>query len=207
MQNSALYIFYYKLEFFGVTKSLSHKHKWLNKIVCFSFLKNSTWHKIFSRNSSISIPVKFVCDSLYITFIYKDIFYKETSHWCFIGKINNFIWKYSWYTSNLLSFFLLSDINTWYCFLLFVVTVIAAAFHGQMFFNRSNSLWWMGKWYLSFVPSLNWDSTSQMEIMKQSIPQNNLFQQMTTLQYYTKFINSFLFWFSLITHDMGIFLI
>ena len=39
MQNSVLYIFCYKLELFGVKRSMKHKHKWLNKTVCFSFLK------------------------------------------------------------------------------------------------------------------------------------------------------------------------
>ena len=58
----------------------------------------------------------------------------------------------------------------------------------------------MSKWYHLFVLSLKWDS--QIEIIKQCIPQNILFQQMTVL---IPFIDSF--WFSLITHDMGIFLI
>ena len=39
------------------------------------------------------------------------------------------------------------------------------------------------KLYLSFVPSLNSDSASQMEMMKQRIPQSNPFQQVTMLQY------------------------
>ena len=65
-----------------------------------------------------------------------------------------------------------------------VVTLIAAAFHAQMFFNCFNSFWWMSKWYLSFVPQLNWDSALEIKIMKQWIPQNNLFQQMTMLQYW-----------------------
>ena len=119
---------------------------------------------------------------MYTTIIYKSIFYKGTSHWWFIGKIDNFIWKYSWYMSDLWFFFFLSDSNIWYCILYFVVTLIAAAFHGQMFFDCSNSLWWISKWYLSFVPSLSWDSASQIEIMKQCILQKNLLQQMTMLQ-------------------------
>ena len=41
----------------------------------------------------------------------------------------------------------------------------------------------MSKSYLWFVPSLKWDSASQTEIMKQCVPQNNLFQQITMLQY------------------------
>ena len=113
-----------------------------------------------------------------------DIFYKGTSHWWFISKIDNFIWRLSWYMSDFWFFFLLIDINIWYCFLLFVVTVIAAAFHAQMFLYCSSSLWWMSKWYLSFVLSLNWDSALQMEIMKQCIPQNNIFEEMTMPQYW-----------------------
>ena len=37
-----IYIFYffYRLELFGVKRSRKHKYKWLNKIVCFNFLKN-----------------------------------------------------------------------------------------------------------------------------------------------------------------------
>ena len=101
----------------------------------------------------------------------------------FFGKIDNFVWKYSWYKKDLMFFLSLCNINIWYCFLLFVVTIIATGFHAQMFFNCSNSSLWMSMWYLSFVPSLNWDSASQLEIMKQYIPQNNNFQQMTRLQY------------------------
>ena len=52
-----------------------------------------------------------------------------------------------------------------------------------MFFNCCNFLWWMSKSYLWFVPSLKWDSASQTEIMKQCVPQNNLFQEITMLQY------------------------
>ena len=98
----------------------------------------------------------------------------------FFDKIKNFIWKYSWYISDLMFFSFFSD--SWYLILFFVLTLIAAVFHAQMFFNCSNSLRWLSNWYISFVPSLNWDSVSQMEIMKQCIPQNNLFQQMTMLQ-------------------------
>ena len=76
--------------------------------------------------------------------------------------------------------FSFSDSNIWYYFLYFVVTVITAAFHAQIFFNCSNSLWWMSKWYLSFAPSLNCDAASQIEIMKQCTAQN-IFQQMTML--------------------------
>ena len=37
----AFYIlFCYKLELLGVKRSMKHKHKWMNKIACFSFLKN-----------------------------------------------------------------------------------------------------------------------------------------------------------------------
>ena len=39
-----LYIFCYKLELFGVKRSMKHKHKWLNKIVCFKFLKKLKLH-------------------------------------------------------------------------------------------------------------------------------------------------------------------
>ena len=53
-----------------------------------------------------------------------------------------------------------------------------------MYFNCYNFLWWMSKWYHLFVVSLKWDSASQIEIVKQRIPQNNIFQQMTLLQYW-----------------------
>ena len=186
---------------------MSHKHKWLNKIVWLNFLEklNLTQNCLQKQHNKYSYQI---CLWLIVHHQHiQSIFYKGTSHWWFIGKIDNFIWKLSWYLSDLLFFFLLSDINIWYCFLLFVVTVIAvfdlffviccnicfflfvvtviaAAFHAQIFFNCSSSLWWISKWYLLFVPSLDWDSTSQMEIMKQCIPQNNLFQQMTMLQYW-----------------------
>ena len=111
------------------------------------------------------------------------------SRWWFIGKIDNFIWKYSCQTY---CFFFLSDSSIWYCFLYFVVTLIAAAFYPHMFVNRSNFLWRMSKWYLSSVPSLKWGSTSQMEIMKECVPQNNLFQQMTMLQYWVYWLILFL---------------
>ena len=39
-QNSIFYVFCYKLELFEVKWSIRHEHKWLNKIVCFNFLKN-----------------------------------------------------------------------------------------------------------------------------------------------------------------------
>ena len=86
--------------------------------------------------------------------------------------------------SDLLFFFFLSDRNIRYCFLYFLATLIAASFHVQMLLKYSNSLCWISEWYLSFLPSSNWDSASQIEIMKQCIPQNNLFQQMTMLQYW-----------------------
>ena len=74
-----------------------------------------------------------------MTFICKSIFHKETSNWSFIGKIDSFIRKYFWYMLDFFCFFL-SDSNIWYRFLYFVVTLIAAVFHAQMFFNCSNSL-------------------------------------------------------------------
>ena len=61
---------------------------------------------------------------------------------------------------------------------------MAAAFQAQMFSNCYNFLWWMSKWYLPFVLSLKWDWALQMEIMKQCIPQNKLFQQLIMLQYW-----------------------
>ena len=48
MQNSILYNFCYKLKLFGVKRSMKHKTK--------------TIHKIASGNSTISIPIKSVCD-------------------------------------------------------------------------------------------------------------------------------------------------
>ena len=105
--------------------------------------KTKAIHKFVSRNSTISIPIKSVCDFMYITIIYKSIFYKETSHWWFTSKIDNFVWKYAWYISDLLFFFFLSDNNIWSWFLYFVVSLIVVAFHAQIFFNCSNSLWWM----------------------------------------------------------------
>ena len=62
-QNSKSYIFCYKLELFGVKRSMKYKHKWLNKTVCLSFLKKTkTIHKITIGNSTISIPIKSVWD-------------------------------------------------------------------------------------------------------------------------------------------------
>ena len=129
MQNSVLYIFYYKLKLFGVTRSMRHKHKWLNKIVWLNFLKklNLTQNCFQKQHNKYSYQI---CLWLIVHHQHmQSIFYKGTSHWWFIGKIDNFIWKLSWYLSDLLFFFLLSDINIWYCFLLFVVIVIVAAFH------------------------------------------------------------------------------
>ena len=60
-------------------------------------------------------------------------------------------------------------------FLYFVATIVAAAFHAQMFFNCSNFLWWLSKWHLSFVASLNSDSASPIEILKQCIPAKQSF--------------------------------
>ena len=91
---------------------------------------------------------------MYITTIYKGIFCKGTSHWWFIGKIDNFIWKYSWYISDELFFFLLSDINIWYFFVIYC-NCNSSSFSCSNVFNCFNSLWWMRKWYLSFVPSSN----------------------------------------------------
>ena len=75
-----------------------------------------------------------------------------------------------------------------------------------MFLNCSNSLWWM---WLSGTFRLChhkiWDSASQIEIMKQCIPQNNFSNKWPC--YNIEFINSFWFWLSLITHGTGIFLI
>ena len=144
---------------------MRHKHKWLNEIVWFDFLKKTKIiHKIASRNSTIGIPIKSLCISPSST---KVFYYNRTSHSWFIGKISYFLWKYFWFMRDFFSFFL-SNSKIWYCFLYFVTTLVAAAFHAQIFFNCSNSWWWMSKWYLSFVPSLKW------EIMKKYIPQNNL---------------------------------
>ena len=63
----------------------------------------------------------------------------------------------------------------------------------------------MSKWYFLFAPSLKWGSPLQMEIMKKCIIQNFLFQNIPW--YNIEFIDSFWFWFNLITHDIGIFLI
>ena len=104
---------------------MRHKHKWLNKIVWLNFLKklNVTQNCLQKQHNKYSYQI---CLWLIVHHQHmQSIFYKGTSHWWFIGKIDNFIWKLSWYLSDLLFFFLLSDINIWYCFLLFVVTVIA----------------------------------------------------------------------------------
>ena len=79
---------------------------------------------------------------------------KGTSHWWFIGKIDIFILVYV-----RLNFLFSQWQHYLMLFLYFVVTLIAAVFHAQMSFNCSNSLWWVSEWYLSLVPSLNWDST------------------------------------------------
>ena len=140
--------------------------------------KTKTIHKIAYRNSTISILIKSV--GFTSPSSTKEYFTKE-------GHIDGSLVKSITLSENtpvkLIAFFL-SDSNIWYCFMYFVMTLIAAAFHVQIFFNCSNFFWWMSKWYLSFVPSLKWDSASQMEIMKQCIHQNNLFQQMIMLQYW-----------------------
>ena len=58
MQDSILYIYiFYKLEFFGVKRSIKHKFKWRN-----NFLKNKIIYRIAYRISAISINIKFACD-------------------------------------------------------------------------------------------------------------------------------------------------
>ena len=55
--------------------------------------------------------------------IYKSIFYNWncTLNYCFIEKVDNLIWKLSWYKSDLLFFFLLSYSNIWGYFLYLMV--------------------------------------------------------------------------------------
>ena len=50
-----------------------------------------------------------------------------------ICKIDNCIWKCPWYMPDLLFFFFLNDSNVWCRFLHFAVTLIAIAFHTQIF--------------------------------------------------------------------------
>ena len=35
-----VHIYFYKFELFGVKRPMRQKHKWLNKIVCFNFIKS-----------------------------------------------------------------------------------------------------------------------------------------------------------------------
>ena len=75
--------------------------------------------------------------------------------------------------------FFLGASNIWYFFLYLV------AFHTQIFLmDLISYVEWYFSWYFPFVPSVNWDLASQMEIMKQCIPEKSLFQQMTMLQYW-----------------------
>ena len=145
--------------------------QFLKKLKLYTKLVPETVHQAFLSKLFVAI-----CSSPSST---KVFFYNWniTLNYWFVGKIDNFIWKYSWYMSDLLFSFLLSDRNIWRCFLYFMVTLIDK----QSYF----------KWYL-LAPPLNLDTASYMEIMKKLITQNNL--------------DSFLLWVKLITHDIGIFL-
>ena len=131
-----------------------------------------------------------ICLTVVIYIIYKSIFHKGTSHWWFIGKIDNFIWKYFWYMSDFLFFFLLIAIFDT-LFLYFAVTLVAAHFHAQTFLNCSNSLYHHQiqtqhhKWK-------SWSNVYHKTIFSNKWPCYNI-----------EFIDSFSFWFSLITTDMG----
>ena len=141
MQDRVLYIFYYKLwllELRGQRGTIISGWIILNASI---FKKTKTIHKIASRNCTISIPIKSVtsCISPSST---KAFFTRELY---IDGSLVKSI-TLSKNSSGICCCFFLSDGNIWYCFLYFVVTLIAAAFHAEMFFNCSNSLQRLSQW-------------------------------------------------------------
>ena len=73
-------------------------------------------------------------------------------------------------------------------------------------FNWSNSLL-MSKWYLPFVPSLNWDTAFTAYENHETVYSTKQTFQTTWPCYSIEFIDSFWFWVSLIIHDISIFFI
>ena len=96
-------------------------------------------HKIAFRNSTISIPIKYVCDQYISLSSGKVFFVKE--HYIYGSWVKSI--TISENTSGIrqiyfFSFFSMIEIFDSF-FLYFVVTLLAAAFHAQMFLNCSNS--------------------------------------------------------------------
>ena len=83
----AFYIYFcYELEFFGV-RSMKRKHKWLNKTVCFNFLKNwNCTQSCLRKQDNKQIYLISLWLVVYHHHLYKIFFYKGTSHWWFIAK-------------------------------------------------------------------------------------------------------------------------
>ena len=83
--------FCYKLELFGVKRSMRHKHKWLNKMACYNVLKNETYAQNYLQKQCNKYSYQICLWLIVYHHHLQKYFCKWTSCWWFIGEINNFI--------------------------------------------------------------------------------------------------------------------
>ena len=82
-------------------------------------------------------------------------------------------------------FFFLSDNSIWYCFLYFVMTLIAAAYDAQMFFNCFNPYDnWVNDTFRLYYHQIQTHHYKWNSLSNGYKKNNKLFQQMTMLQYW-----------------------
>ena len=130
-------------------------------------------HRISSRNSTLSIFIKIYLQSSLSASPNRHFYsWNITMNYCLICEINNFISKFARYIWYLWLVFLFSRMIS-----IFGTTSFCGDFNSCSFSYSSVIILLINSWYFSFAPSLNLDTESHIGIVKQLIPQSNLFEQ------------------------------